>query len=79
MPGRTQRFQHAGVIACCLGVLLSSDGKTFQRGTLYIIMLYTTCLSERLCHEMEAKHQDVIPMTFNIYNASCTIDYPNCV
>ena len=34
MPGRTQRFQHAGVFACRLDVLLPSDGKTFQRQTV---------------------------------------------
>ena len=31
---RTQRFQRASVIACHLGVLLPSDGKSFQRGRL---------------------------------------------
>ena len=34
MPGGTQRFQHAGVFACRLGVLLPSDGKTSQRQTV---------------------------------------------
>ena len=38
MLGSTQKFQHAGVIACRFGALLPSHDESFHRGKLYIIM-----------------------------------------
>ena len=44
MPGGTQRFQHVGVFACRLGVLLSSDGKNFQRQTALLCFIQPASL-----------------------------------
>ena len=35
MFGRTQRFKHAGVIACCLDGLLLIHAEFFQSGSSY--------------------------------------------